>query len=95
MSAGFYNSITSELEYTLGSRPARAAVGAPPKNPYDRAKLFMDHIDAVDVSPTKKVPATLQMEDVHILEQFYSRLCLLVQAQKASDPASLLCIHNV
>lgn len=95
MSAGFYNAIVSELEYTLGSRPSRAAIGAPPPNPYERAKMFMDHIDAVDASPMRKVPATLQMEDVHILEQFYSQLCLLVQAQKASDPASLLCIHNV
>lgn len=95
LSAGFYNAIVSELEYTLGSRPARAAVGAPPPNPYERAKMFIDHVDAVDASPTRKVPATLQMEDVHILEQFYSQLCLLVQAQKASDPASLLCVHNV
>ena len=55
----------------------------------------MDHIDTVDAPPSKKIPATLQIEDVHILEQFYSQLCLLVQAQKAWDPASLLCIHNV
>lgn len=95
MSAGFYNSIVSELDYTLGSRPSRAVMGAPPPNPYERAALFMDHLDATDASPARKVPATLQLEDVHIIEQFYNQLCLLVQAQKASDPASLLCIHNV
>jgi hypothetical protein len=95
VSAGLYNAIVSELEYTLGSSASRAIAGVPPPNPYERAKMFMDNVDPADSAPVRKVPATLQMEDVHILEQFYSQLCLLVQAQKASDPASLLCVHNV
>jgi len=32
---------------------------------------------------------------VHLLERFYGQLCLLVEAQKASEPLSLLIIQLV
>lgn len=93
LAAGFYNAIVSELEYSLGNRPACAAAGMPPRDPYDQARMFMDHVQ--DSSPVRKAPGQLQLEDVHILERFYNQLCLLVEAQCPSDPMSLLCVQHV
>eukprot|EP00892_Ulva_mutabilis_P006737 jgi/Ulvmu1/4435/UM002_0160.1 len=94
LAAGFYNAIVSELEYSLGHRPACAVAGIPPRDPYDQAKMFMDHVQD-DTAPVRKAPGQLQLEDVHILERFYNQLCLLVEAQCPSDPMSLLCVQNV
>lgn len=93
LAAGFYNAIVSELEYSLGHRPACAVAGMPPRDPYDQARMFMDHVQ--DSSPARKAPGQLQLDDVHILERFYNQLCLLVEAQCPSDPMSLLCVQHV
>jgi hypothetical protein len=54
----------------------------------------MDHASPTG-SPVRRAGATLQLEDVHLLERFYNQLCLLVEAQKSSDPLSLVVVQMV
>ena len=89
-----YNAITAEMDYSLGHRSVCACRGAPPRDPYDRAKLFTDHM-AASSNPMTRTAATLQLGDVHLLERFYNQMCLLVEAQKASDPLSLIVVQLV
>ena len=91
--AGMYHAVTAELTRNPAGLPTRARCGAPPPNIYERAKLFED--DATNSMPLRKAAAALQLEDVQLLERFYSQLVLLVEAQKASDPLSLVVVHTV
>jgi hypothetical protein len=94
LAAGMYNAVTSEMESSPGSHSVCAHRGQPPRDPYERARLFVDHMTS-EASPMRRSAATLQLEDVHLLERFYNQLCLLVEAQKASDPLSLFIVQLV
>lgn len=86
--------ILSELEFHLGRRPANAHLHSPPRDPYNQAKLFVDSAKQSDPA-SRPQTVGLTMDDVHLLERFYSQLCLLVEAQKASDPMSLIIVQLV
>jgi hypothetical protein len=94
LAMGFYNAVMSELDYHLGKRPANAHTSCPPRDPYNQAQLFVDSMQVED-GHSKQQVVGLQMEDVHLLERFYQQLCLLVEAQKASDPMSLIIVQLV
>lgn len=38
---------------------------------------------------------TLDPEELRVLQRFYDQLCALVEAQRMSDPLSLMVIHKV
>jgi hypothetical protein len=94
LSMGFYKAIMAELDYNLGRRPAHAQLNSPPRDPYNQAQLFVDSMQH-DEGMSRPQTVGLQMEDVHLLERFYQQLCLLVEAQKASDPMSLVVVQLV
>jgi hypothetical protein len=93
LSAGLYHATTADLDRTGGMLPACARRGRSPTNPYARAKRYVN-VDA-DAPPARRAGAALQLEDVTLLERFYNQLCLLVEAQKSSDPQSLIIVQLV
>ena len=78
----------------MGVRPACSRLGVPPRNPFQQAELFIGHL-ANTSGQMGKTMTLLELEDVHLLERFYNQLCLLVEAQRASEPLSLLVIQLV
>ena len=93
LAAALYTSTTAYLDRHGGLSTASARNGCAPRNPFLRAKMYVD-TGSVQ-APVRRVPATLQLEDVQLLERFYNQLCLLVEAQKSSDPLSLIIVQMV
>ena len=94
LTAGLCKAMAAELAFSGGTLGNVIMRGKPPRDPYDQAKLFIDH-DSDGPSGARRTGASLQLEDVHLLERFYNQLCLLVEAQKASDPLSLVIVQLV
>jgi hypothetical protein len=94
LTAGLWKALEAELEFAGGHLSTAIVHERAPWDLYDRAKLCMDHASPTG-SPVRRAGATLQLEDVHLLERFYNQLCLLVEAQKSSDPLSLVVVQMV
>eukprot|EP00873_Tetraselmis_striata_P040367 jgi/Tetstr1/460631/TSEL_005828.t1 len=62
------------------------------------AKYFMEHGARKGQSRKRPTAGPVDMEEIELLERFYNQLCLLVERQRVSDPASvalLLCVKEL
>lgn len=94
LTAGLWKALEAELTFAGGHLSTAILREQIPWDPYTQAKLFMDNVNSTG-SPVRRAGLALQLEDVHLLERFYNQLCLLVEAQKSSDPLSLVVVQLV
>jgi hypothetical protein len=68
--------------------------GLVPESPYVKMDASWAALQA-RAQTAARAAQTLDPEELRVLQRFYDQLCALVEAQRMSDPLSLMVIHKV
>mmetsp|Transcript_14541 Transcript_14541/g.31649 ORF Transcript_14541/g.31649 Transcript_14541/m.31649 type:complete len:677 (+) Transcript_14541:102-2132(+) len=94
MTANLSSILMADLDLVQGKKVPYASVGVKPTSPYLKMEATWAAQEENRKVRTQRAQ-TLDPEELRVLQRFYDQLCALVEAQRMSDPLSLMVIHKV
>ncbi|GAX78897.1 hypothetical protein CEUSTIGMA_g6336.t1 [Chlamydomonas eustigma] len=94
MTANLCGLLMGDLDQVRGRKVPYASVGVEPKNPYLKMEAEWSAQEQSRKMRTQRALA-LDPEELKALQKFYDQLCSLVEAQRMSDPLSLMVVHKI
>lgn len=93
MAANMSSLLMADLDLVAGKK-LPYSIGKMPANPFTKMEVSWAAQEENRRARTAKAQA-LDPEELRALQRFYDQLCALVEAQRMSDPLSLMIIHKV
>jgi len=94
MAANLSSILMADLDLVKGRQMNYASHGAAPRSPYVKMDASWGALQERAANAARAAEC-LDPEEVRVLQRFYDQLCALVEAQRMSDPLSLMVVHTV
>uniref|UniRef100_A0A7R9YUG4 Uncharacterized protein n=1 Tax=Chlamydomonas euryale TaxID=1486919 RepID=A0A7R9YUG4_9CHLO len=86
--------LMADLEQVKGKKTPYVSLRKAPENPYAKMEETWEQQEEARRARTQRAHA-LDPEELRVMQRFYDQLCALVEAQRTSDPLSLMVVHKV
>ncbi|GFH11799.1 uncharacterized protein HaLaN_07357 [Haematococcus lacustris] len=94
MAANLSSILMADLDIVRGQQQPYASPGSSPLSPYVKMDASWEALQK-RAQVAARAAQQLDPEELRVLQRFYDQLCALVEAQRMSDPLSLMVIHKV